>query len=250
MNKDTVIIILAAGKGSRLKSIFEEPKPLVKVLNSYRLIDFTIDNVINSNLVDDCFIIGRSKTLSLKEYLEKNDDSIFDDKINYNGTIDTLIKNINLFNNSYKNVLILYSDQVYNLDYNDLIKYHNSSNSDVTIIYKLLLKDQLRNCASIELDNDKLKSFKEKDEVNSNGLGSLGLFIFNKEVLVNNLSNKFIDIAKDFIPSLLKKYRIYGYKLDGFWFDYGISETFFEGEKLLKYYLKVDHNFKLPKEAE
>jgi len=265
LTRDTLALILAGGRGSRLKQLTEwRAKPAVPFGGKFRIIDFPLSNCINSG-IRRIGVLTQYKAHSLilhiqqgwghwrgefGEYVEllPAQQRIADSW--YAGTADAIYQNLDIIrahNPSY--VLILAGDHIYKMDYGPMLAAHTESEADLTVgcIETDLKMAQAFGVMGVDDDN-RIRTFTEKPENptpmpgNPNkALASMGIYIFNTAFLFEQLI-KDADLAKsahDFgnniIPSLIDKYRVFAYPFldaqsgaQAYWRDVGTVDAFWE----------------------
>ena len=266
---DNVIsVILGGGRGTRLYPLTKErSKPAVPLAGKYRIIDIPISNCLNSNL-DKIYVLTQFNSASLHRHITRAYK--FDnfsrgfieilaatqtiDSMNwYQGTADAVRQNLRFFNQpNIDFVLILSGDQLYRMNYQEVIKMHIASGAEVTVSAIPVQRKDAGHLGILKVDDQgRIIDFfeKPKDEkvidslslpasafdrrgISAKGrtlLASMGIYIFNLEVLNDVLkeTNK-SDFGKDIIPEIIKKRRVLAYFFDGYWEDIGTIKSFYE----------------------
>lgn len=249
MKKDVVAMVLVGGRGSRLKQITKDTaKPAVTFAGKYRLIDFVLSNLSNSK-IDTAGIITQYEPHDLMNYISLG--STWDLDVNEGGVhfltpytsmggeqwqkgTAHAIKQHFHFIKQYnpKHVLILGGDHIYKMDYRKMIEHHESLGSDLTIA-TFKVNDNPSRYGIIESDaTDKVVSFEEKPENPKCEQASMGIYVFNTEVLqklVFNADHDLLDFGNDIIPYSLKhNYKVYAYKFQSYFRDVGTVESLYE----------------------
>lgn len=250
MKKTMVAMILVGGRGTRLGDITETTaKPAVSFGAKYRLIDFTLSNLSNSN-IDTCGIVTQYEPFDLMYYigsgaswdLDYIDGGIRfltpysrkDDILWQKGTahaIKQYLHFIDTYHASY--VLILSGDHVYNMNYQPMLEQHIKSNSEITIACCKVKMGEASRFGILEADeNNIVVSFEEKPTNPHSNLASMGIYIFSKnslESLLNDASENDIDFGKNIIPkSINENMRVSAYSFDGYWRDVGTIESLYQ----------------------
>jgi len=251
--KRVVALILAGGQGDRLSVLSEErAKPAVIFGGRYRIIDFALSNCVNSGIsrvgvmtqyrprsLNDHIGIGRPWDLDragggvslLQPYLGRESSDW------YRGTADAVFQNIYFLEESRAElVLILAGDHVYKMDYEDLIAQHIANEADVTVpLYKVPMDEAHRYGVLTTAEDNRITEFDEKPEDPKSNLISMGIYVFNREVLIQQLvedsrHDTTHDFGRDIIPSMVgePECRVYGYPFDGYWRDVGTIEAYFD----------------------
>ncbi len=263
--KRVVALILGGGQGKRLFPLTEyRSKPAVPIAAKYRLIDIPISNCLHSN-IKDIYVLTQFNSESLNNHI--NNTYRFDyfsrafvrilaaeqtvDNTNwFQGTADAVRRN--LFHLNLKNddiVLILSGDHLYNMDYRRLVSFHSKHNADFTVSVIPVKPSEADEFGVIRINReDRIVSFKEKpksrDELKgfvfkgdmygvktlpgSYCLASMGVYVFNAEVLKKVLEGSDADFGKEVIPNSIKNYNGVGYIFDDYWRDVGTIKSFYE----------------------
>lgn len=266
---DNVIsVILGGGRGTRLYPLTKErSKPAVPLAGKYRLIDIPISNCLNSDL-NKIYVLTQFNSASLHRHITRAYK--FDnfsrgfieilaatqtiESMNwYQGTADAVRQNLRFFNQpNIDFALILSGDQLYRMNYQQLIKEHIKNGAEVSISVIPAERKDAPNLGILKIDEQgRIVDFfeKPKDEktidflsldaaafdrrgVSAKGrtlLASMGIYIFNLDVLNDVLkeTNK-SDFGKDIIPEIIKKRRVFAYFFDGYWEDIGTIKSFYE----------------------
>ncbi|GAN33611.1 MAG: glucose-1-phosphate adenylyltransferase [Candidatus Brocadia sp. AMX2] len=266
---DNVIsVILGGGRGTRLYPLTKErSKPAVPLAGKYRLIDIPISNCLNSDL-NKIYVLTQFNSASLHRHITRAYK--FDnfsrgfieilaatqtvESMNwYQGTADAVRQNLRFFNQpNIDFVLILSGDQLYRMNYEQLIKEHIRTGAEVTIsvipaerkdaphlgILKIDEQSRIIDFFEKPKDGKVIDSFSldassfDRHGVSARGrtlLASMGIYIFNLEVLREVLkeTNK-TDFGKEIIPEIIKKRRVFAYFFDGYWEDIGTIKSFYE----------------------
>lgn len=267
MTPKVLAVIMGGGRGSRLYPLTKERcKPAVPLAGKYRLVDIPISNCLNSGL-NRIYLLTQFNTASLHRHVQGT--YMFDPfgggfvdilaaeqterSTNwYQGTADAVRQNTHHFSNfDFDYLLILSGDQLYRMEFNELIEQHIKSGSEVTIAAKALPASQVEGLGLMRVKDDlTITEFVEKPTdpdiinglaisdtlkarvKNSNGeklcLASMGIYLFNRNVLMSALENKMKDFGKEIIPGLLGKSKLSSYIFDGYWEDIGTVASFFE----------------------
>lgn len=259
MNKTMIAMILVGGKGSRLEEITKDTaKPAVSFGAKYRLIDFSLSNIANSN-IEVVGVVTQYEPYDLMTYIGSGtswDLDIVDGGIHFltpyarQGTIHWqkgtahAIKQYFSFIQSYHPdyILILSGDQIYKMDYQLMFMHHLNHNADITIAStRVAYKDTFRFGILETDDQNQVLSFEEKPTEPKSNLASMGLYLFSTKVLEQLLFDdpleEDIDFGKNVIPKAIEKeYHVSTYEYTGYWKDVGTIESLFEANMDL-----IDH---------
>ena len=266
---NAVALILGGGRGTRLAPLTSiRSKPAVPVGGKYRLIDIPISNCINSG-INKIYVLTQFLSVSLHSHIRS---SYSFDKFSggfvellaaqetasagsdwYEGTADAVRKNLVYFDQpGIDYVVILSGDQLYRMDYGDLIKTHIDSKADVTISCMPVSREDARGFGVMQLeDSGRVKGFVEKPQtdaeidavrtdpawidsrgVDSKGrdcVASMGIYVFNKELLIDLLSDSsFTDFGKEVFPQTIDRHNVQMHLFDDYWEDIGTIKSFYD----------------------
>ena len=260
-----LVILLAGGAGERLYPLTKErAKPAVYFGGPYRIIDFTLSNCINSGL-RHIYIATQYKSLSLNRHIRMGWNVVSEElgefieilppqkRVGehwYLGTADAVFQNLySIAQESPSHVIVLSGDHVYKMDYSKMLRFHIERNADATLAsLEVPLADAPRfGCVSIDA-NDRVIDFQEKPAnpapmpgAPDVTLGSMGIYIFRADVLVQALEEDAAkpdsnhDFGKNIIPSLIQKAPVYCYrfydenkKAAKYWRDIGTLDAYFD----------------------
>jgi glucose-1-phosphate adenylyltransferase len=241
---DTLALILAGGRGTRVDILSEQRvKPSIPFAGKYRIIDFTLSNCTNSGIFDIA-IMTQYLPLSLVEHigvgrpwdLDRRDAKLTmlqPHKEWYEGTADAVLKNIEFVERSKsKYVLILSGDHIYRMDYREVLKQHIELNAEITVCAKVVEMDEASRFGILAADETKLIiDFEEKPKEPKSNLASMGIYVFNRDVLLELLrKNKEpnLDFGKHLIPRSVGNRRMYAFSFDGYWRDVGTYDAYLE----------------------
>ncbi|HRY77534.1 MAG TPA: sugar phosphate nucleotidyltransferase [Candidatus Izemoplasmatales bacterium] len=250
MKKTIIAMILVGGKGTRLKEITKDTaKPAVSFGAKYKLIDFTLSNLSNSN-IDVVGLVTQYEPFELMSYIGRGrswDLDVLDGGVFFltpfakngsvlwqKGTVDA-VRHYADFVREYQAsyLLILSGDQIYKMDYQDMLRHHLQHNAMVTIAATPVDPAEAHRFGIMETDSESLvKGFEEKPEHPKSNLASMGIYIFNTDVLEKLLRSsdtaETIDFGADVIPrSLASGDRVAAYRFEGYWRDLGTVESLY-----------------------
>jgi glucose-1-phosphate adenylyltransferase len=263
INDKVLSIILGGGQGSRLYPLTENrSKPAVPIAGKYRLVDIPISNCINSD-IKRMYVLTQFNSASLNKHIKNTYhfsffSSAFVDVLAaeqtihsgewFQGTADAVRQSMHHFlANDFEYALILSGDQLYQMDFNEMIQAHEESGAEISIAtYPVNAKDATSFGILKTDENNVIKSFIEKpdasllpdwtsdvsDEMKNSGrhyLASMGIYIFNKDLLVKLMKNPdTVDFGKEIIPGAIEKHKTLSYQYEGYWTDIGNIDSFFE----------------------
>jgi len=246
-----VAMILVGGKGSRLQEMTKDTaKPAVSFGAKYRLIDFSLSNITNSN-IDVVGVVTQYEPYDLMNYIGSGaswDLDVIDGGIHFltpfarngdvlwqKGTAHAIKQYFNFvkeYDASY--VLILSGDQIYKMDYQEVLVHHLNHNAEITIGATKVPQEEANRFGILEVDsNDLVIGFEEKPKHAKSNLASMGLYLFNTNVLEALLydpkTEDQVDFGKNVIPQSIKEgYKVSAYTFNGYWKDVGTISSLYE----------------------
>ncbi len=240
---ETLALILAGGRGSRLDLLSEKRvKPAVPFAGKYRIIDFSLSNCSNSGIYH-IGILTQYHPLSLNEHigvgkpwdLDRRDTriSLLQPYKNwYSGTADSVKQNLEYIRRSNaKYVIILSGDHVYKMDYRKMIEAHKTKKADLTIgVQKVPWEDTHRFGIMRTNTDKKIIDFQEKPTKTDSNLASMGIYVFNTDTLIDALEqveDDHLDFGKHIIPHLIGG-EVYSHLFEGYWKDVGTYDAYLE----------------------
>ncbi len=253
MRKECIAMLLAGGQGSRLLVLTEKTaKPAVPFGGKYRIIDFPLSNCVNSD-IDTVGIMTQYQPLELNDYigngapwgLSRNFGGVHvlppysKSEVSewYKGTANAIYQNI-AFIERYnpKYVLVLSGDHIYKADYSKMLDFHKQKEAECTIaVLNVSLEEASRFGIMNTNDDDSIFEFEEKPAHPKSTKASMGVYIFNWDVLKKYLEddekdpNSSNDFGKNIIPTMLKDgKRLFAYSFNGYWKDVGTIESLWE----------------------
>lgn len=254
MGKEIVAMILAGGRGTRLKELTAKvAKPAVYFGGKYRIIDFPLSNCANSG-IDIVGVLTQYESVLLGTYVGAGSKWGLDGNNSlaailparergevgatwYAGTADAIYQNIS-FLDQYdpEYVLILSGDHIYKMDYEEMLNVHKEKGADLTVaVLNVSLKEASRFGIMNTDDKGYIYEFEEKPEKPKSTLASMGIYIFNYKELRKYLiadaadENSKHDFGMNIIPSMLAdKKKLYAWTFDGYWKDVGTVESLWQ----------------------
>ena len=247
--KPPLTMILAGGKAERLLVLTRlRSKTAMPFGGKYRIIDFPLSNCVHSG-VYDIGILAQYTPESLHHHIRRGENWDLDRSTGgvrilqpyvgaesnwYRGTADALYQNIeHLERERYDQVLILSSDHVYKMNYAEFVDFHTAKGKPATIACAQVPKEELSRFGAVRLSEDGMvRSFTEKPEAPDGALASMGIYVFEREFLVDALRNvcglqKRYDIVYDLIIPLVEKGEVAGYEFNGYWEDIGTVKSYY-----------------------
>ncbi len=270
--KRVLAVIMGGGRGTRLHPLtLERCKPAVPLAGKYRLVDIPISNCLNSD-INRMFLLTQFQTASLHRHVQSTYhfdpfgggfvDILAAEQTEkgsdwYQGTADAVRRNLLHFRAfPHDLVLILSGDQLYRMDFRKIIEEHLQKDADVTIatvpfpVSKVeglgltQVNDDLSIARFVEKPKDPaiieslaispgLQSTLHSTSAEKHCLASMGIYVFNRDVLAASLDNTMTDFGKEIIPGLLGKKRLFAHIFEGYWEDIGTVRAFFDANLAL-----------------
>ncbi|MGA0233623.1 MAG: glucose-1-phosphate adenylyltransferase, partial [Saprospiraceae bacterium] len=268
LTKNTVALILAGGRGERLKDLTEFcSKPAVPFCGKFRIIDFPLSNCINSG-IRRIGVATQYKSHSLIQHIQRGWGFLrgeFNEFVEiwpaqkrvaedwYKGTADAVYQNLDIVRNiGAEYVLILAGDHIYKMDYGQMLACHVKNNADMTVACINVPIEDAKGFGVIGVDeSDRVIDFKEKpkdpnplpDNPNQ-AFASMGIYVFNAAFLYEQLirdaddSKSEHDFGKNIIPQMINKYRVFAHRFTDscidrdnqnyYWRDVGTIDAYWE----------------------
>lgn len=256
--ENTIAFILAGGKKPSLDILSQKrAKAAIPFGAIYRVIDFALTNMFHSG-IKNVGVLTQYRPESLMDHIAEGEAWDFHGWNRnilifppykrqqgsdwYKGTADAVYQNLNfVYDHNPKYILIVSGDHIYNIDYGKVLKWHNSKNADITIVTKTLENVSPGRFGMLEIDNNsKIIAYEEKQEKIISKTISLGIYIFNTDILIPLLKQDVLkvsshDIGKEIIKPNLFKYNIFAYNFDDPWFYLGTIREYWQANmELLK----------------
>ncbi len=256
-----VAVILGGGSGTRLFPLtLHRSKPAVPVGGKYRLIDIPVSNCINDE-IRRILVLTQFNSESLNRHVSQTYrfDRFTDGFVSilaaeqtasnrnwFQGTADAVRKSlVHILDSRPELVLILSGDQLYRMDFKDFVGRHLESGAEISIATKPVTRQEAPGLGIMKIsDSGRILDFHEKppsdrlDGLSSAGpgmtaerplLGSMGIYLFNRDMLTRALENESMtDFGKEIIPWAIGRHSVQAYLFDGYWSDIGTIGSFFE----------------------
>lgn len=246
-------MLLAGGQGSRLKSLTKDvAKPAVPFGGKYRIIDFALSNSTNSD-IRDIGVLTQYKPFELNSHIgngapwdyDRNSGGLrilspfYTEKGGrwYEGTANSIYENRDYLDNlKAQYVVILSGDHIYKMNYNDLLEDHKAHEADATIAVMEVPWEEASRFGIMNTDKDnRIVEFEEKPEKPKNNLASMGIYVFNwdilREYLIKDAQDEHSDhdFGKNIIPNFIGDgKRCFAYKFSGYWKDVGTVRSYWQ----------------------
>ena len=262
MTSKVICIVLGGGQGSRLSPLTAtRSKPAVPIAGKYRLVDIPISNCLHSGITR-IYVLTQFNSASLNKHIKNTYHfSSFSDAFVdilaaeqtpssvswFQGTADAVRQSLHhLAVHEFDYVLILSGDQLYQMDFEDMIKNHITNNAEISIATIPVHANDVPGFGILQTDeNSLITQFVEKpkkdfeylksdvsDEMVKQGrhyLASMGIYMFNRKTLFDLLEgNDRTDFGKEIIPQSIPSHTVLSYQYEGYWTDIGTIPSFFE----------------------
>jgi glucose-1-phosphate adenylyltransferase len=260
-------VIMGGGQGTRLFPLTKErAKPAVPLAGKYRLVDIPISNCINSGL-RRIYLLTQFNSASLHRHISQSykfdhfsggfveilaAEQTYADTSWYQGTADAVRKNmIHFMNHDWEHLLILSGDQLYRMDFRQIINLHARAGADITISTIPVPRREVPALGILQIDSEqRITRFVEKTSdpavqdtlklplewypelgIKGDGelfLASMGIYVFSRNVIQKLLDNTLTDFGKHIIPKAIEEMRVFSSVFQGYWEDIGTIRSFFE----------------------
>ncbi|WAC39311.1 glucose-1-phosphate adenylyltransferase [Pedobacter sp. SL55] len=257
-------VILGGGQGSRLAPLtLTRSKPAVPIAGKYRLVDIPISNCLNSG-IHRMFVLTQFNSASLNKHIKNTyhfshfskafvdilaAEQTPDNPAWFQGTADAVRQCMHhIVSHEFDYILILSGDQLYQMDFKDMLKAHIDAEAEISIATIPVTAKDANDFGIMKTDeNNVITSFieKPKDELlpdwtsdtgeemmreGKHFLASMGIYVFNRDVLIKmlNESPEEKDFGKEIIPRALEANKVLSYQYEGYWTDIGNISSFFD----------------------
>jgi glucose-1-phosphate adenylyltransferase len=265
--KEVLSVILGGGAGTRLFPLTKDrAKPAVPLAGKYRLVDIPISNCINSEL-RRIYVLTQFQSASMHRHISQSykfdpftggfveilaAQQTFSDASWWEGTADAVRKNmVHFLPNGPQYFIILSGDQLYRMDFRTILRQHEESGAEITLATIPVRRNDAKSLGIMQIDGQqRIQRFveKPKDEKLLDSLllprdlygrlsikedadfllASMGIYVFNRDVLIELLDNTWTDFGKHIIPSAIGARKVYSYIFQGYWEDIGTIRAFFD----------------------
>jgi glucose-1-phosphate adenylyltransferase len=267
--RDAIAVVLGGGQGTRLMPLTKyRSKPAVPLAGKYRLIDIPLSNCLNSHL-NRIYVLTQFMSVSLHRHIRGTyrfdifsggfveilaaQQTMSEGTDWYQGTADAVRKNLRyLTQPGTKYVVILSGDQLYRMNFAEMLKTHKDSGADITIAAKPVHSSEAASLGIMRAnDAGQVIRFVEKPKteeevapvrtspawIDAHGvlslgrdcLASMGIYIFNSDVLAEMLRNThYRDFGRELFPASIETHKVQLHLFDGYWEDIGTIRSFFE----------------------
>ncbi len=267
MRSKIISVIMGGGRGTRLNPLTKlRCKPAVPLAGKYRLVDIPISNCLNSGM-NQIYVLSQFNTASLHRHIQESYkfdpfgggfvDILSAEQTElgeqwYQGTADAVRQNLRHIHAEDEDIVVILSgDQLYSMNFREMMQQHRETGADVTIAGTAMEKDRVSSFGLMRIQEDlqitdfvekptdpavveslvipeKLKQSFSTDEECDYCLVNMGIYVFTGKVLKEALRNDETDFGKEIIPGLLGRTKLYSYIYYGYWEDIGTIGAFFE----------------------
>ncbi len=270
ISNSVLAVILGGGAGSRLFPLtVSRSKPAVPIAGKYRLVDIPISNCINSH-INRMFVLTQFNSASLNKHIKNTyhfsafstgfvdilaAEQTPDNPGWFQGTADAVRQSLRHISNlEFDYILILSGDQLYQMDFSEMLQNHKDRKADISIATIPvddrdapefgILKTNADNCITTFIEKPKKEILPdwvsdtgaEMQRAGRNYLASMGIYIFNKQALYKLLNDVYpnaTDFGKEIIPESIENYNVASFQYDGYWTDIGNIYSFYEANLAL-----------------
>ena len=239
----TVALIMAGGRGERMDVLCRvRPKPALPFAGKFNVIDFSLSNCVYSG-IDDLAILTDYQRSYMASYFRGWSLSnaigtfhILEPKTgSYKGTADAVFQNLSYLDKlNAQNVLILAGDHIYRMDYQEMIAFHEQTEADVTVGVTRVPIEEVHRFGTVSLsDGGEILEFVEKSRSPRSNLASMGIYVFNIDILAQRLAEDAIqpDSPHDFgyaiLPGMVGRDKVNAYEYTGYWQDIGTPQAYY-----------------------
>jgi glucose-1-phosphate adenylyltransferase len=258
-------VIMGGGRGSRLYPLTRDrAKPAVPIAGKYRLIDIPISNCINSG-IHNIAVLTQYNSVSLHRHITQtyNFDAFHRGYVQiwaaeqtprgeswYQGTADAVRKQLfEIRSTRTEYVLILAGDHLYRMDYGEMAHYHWENGADITVAVQPASAEEASRLGLLKRNEDDcwisdfvekpkdpkvLKKFVSRNDPQMPYLASMGIYLFNMDVLIEALeSGSDDDFGGEVLPKAIHSHKVCGFDFEGYWADIGTMRTFYDVNLML-----------------
>jgi glucose-1-phosphate adenylyltransferase len=241
--RKSVAMIMAGGRGRRMDVLCHaRPKPVLPFAGSFKVIDFTLSNCIHSEIDDISMLVDYQRS-QMAKYVRQWSLTNTIDKLHvlepetgsFYGTADAVYRNISYLDKSgAENILILSGDHIYRMDYREMLAHHERTGADVTVGVIRVPIEEANRFGTVMTGNDgEIIKFVEKSSRPPSNLASMGIYVFNREILAQRLEEdaRQPDSPHDFgysiLPGMVGKDKVSAFEFIGYWQDIGTPRAYY-----------------------
>ncbi len=248
----TLVMIMAGGASENLSVLTAvRSEPAIPFGGKFRIIDFPLSNCVNSGLFNVA-LLTQYMPRSLNDHVGVGKPWDLDRSQNglrmlqpylghghsgwQHGTADSVRQNLDFAEEKrVDNVLILAGDHVYKMDYRYMLNFHQQTKADVTVAVRRVSPFETHRFGIVNVDSNlQVTGFKEKPHRSKETLASMGIYVFNYQILENILQDKSLnDFGRDVLPKIIETLKVYAYTFEGYWADIGTLQAYWEANMAL-----------------
>jgi len=242
--ESALAMILAGGHGRRMGILCQHrAKPILPFAGYSRVIDCTLSNCLHSQ-VKDIAVVADYQRSAVAAYLQswflKNDASrnfsILEPRDgSYLGTADAVYQNLeSVESHDDDTIMVLAGDHIYKMDYRKMLAFHRQMGADATVGVVRVPAEEAHRFGLVTVDGQAIVDFVEKPAIPQSNLVSMGIYVFNKQVLMKRLIEDAAlqhsphDFGHAILPAMVNRDKVYAYDFDGYWRDIGNPEAYYD----------------------
>ena len=237
-------MILAGGRGKRMEVLCHvRPKPALSFAGGFRVIDFSLSNCVHSG-VSGIAVLTDYRCSYMAQYLNRwrmanasfmDFDILEPQRGSYKGTADAVYQNLDYLRKcDAEAVLVLAGDHIYKMDYRQMLAFHRQVKADVSVGVLPVPIEQAYRFGTVRVDSgSQITEFTEKVRNPQSNLASMGIYIFNKKILMERLIEDAAlpasphDFRYAILPEMVRCDRVFAYQFQGYWQDIGTRDAYY-----------------------
>jgi glucose-1-phosphate adenylyltransferase len=250
-----ILALIMAGGASEALSVLTalRAEAAIPLGGKYRIIDFALSNCVNSNIYN-VVILTQHMPRSLNDHIgvgkpwdldrAQGGVRLLQPYLGHNyggwqrGTADAVRRNLDYVEEQRANpLLILAGDHIYKMDYQPMLRFHKDNGADVTVGVRRVSPFETHRFGILTADtNQRVVSFQEKPLRSRDTLASMGVYVFNHDVLHESLTSADpppLDFGRDVLPAIVPSRKVYAYPFEGYWADVGTVQAYWEANMAL-----------------
>lgn len=242
---NVMAVILAGGRGKRMDILCHlRPKPVLPFAGRFRVIDFSLSNCVHSQVSSIAVLVDYQRA-HVADYLNQwhsanggmGSLTVMQPQVgSYAGTADAVYQNLgHLDKQAGDRVLILAGDHIYKMDYRKMLSFHNKVGADATVGVIRVPIEQAHRFGTVAVDAEgRIKDFVEKSSHPQSNLASMGIYVFNKDLLTERLREDAgmrespHDFGYAILPRMVTADKVYSYEFEGYWQDIGAIDAYYQ----------------------
>jgi glucose-1-phosphate adenylyltransferase len=243
--KPALAMVLAGGRGKRMDILCHvRPKPTLPFAGRFRIIDFSLSNCVYSQIQNVAILTDYQRS-QMAEYLRswylnnpgQHKLHVLEPRVgSYKGTADAIYQNIDYLKETDSDVvLVLAGDHIYKMDYHRMLAFHERVKADVTIGVIPIPVEEVYRFGIVTVDpGGKVVNFVEKPKFPQSNLASMGIYVFNKEIMCERLTDDAVladslhDFGYSILPEMVKRDKVFAYQFKDYWRDIGTTAAYYK----------------------